>query len=182
MFFLISRSKSRSHRRRRSYSRSRSSSRSQSRSKRSKSRSSRPYKRSTRSASKVKLVTTLRDGDTSKAPPSTRRNRSRSGSGWSSDGYRKSSRAKKSWSQDFTPPPREKAGLEPERLMKSAREIQIHVQQKLKEQEEVKEKRMKELQGNGNDSEDGNKSVDSSSFRSPKRTARSATPDIALAQ
>lgn len=78
-------------------------------------------------------------------------------------------------------------GLEPEKLLRSAREIQIHVQKKLKEQEEAKEKRMLEL--NGNDSDHSNKSqnhkrsgsVDSSKFQSPKRIAKSMTPELALA-
>lgn len=133
-------------------------------------------------------MTTLRDGDTNKPPPSTRRNRSRSGSGWSSDGYRKSGKSRRTWSRDNTPA-KEKIGLEPEKLLRSAREIQIHVQQKLKEQEESKEKRMKELQGNANGNESDpsplyqkrSASVDSSKFRSPKRTAKSMTPELTLA-
>lgn len=133
-------------------------------------------------------MTTLRDGDTNKPPPSTRRNRSRSGSGWSSDGYRKSGKFRRTWSRDNTPA-KEKMGLEPEKLLKSAREIQIHVQQKLKEQEESKERRMKELQGESreNDSDHSplyqrrSTSVDSSKFRSPKRAAKSATPELAVA-
>lgn len=78
-------------------------------------------------------------------------------------------------------------GLEPEKLLRSAREIQIHVQKKLKEQEESKEKRMKELAFNGNDSERSNKSqkrsasAESSKFQSPKRTVKSVSPDLVLA-
>ena len=190
---LILLSRSRSHRRRRSYSRSSS----RSRSRRSKSRSkSRQRKRSSRSDSRdkrstrnsrsrsksKKLVTTLRDGDTTKPPPSTRRNRSRSGSGWSSDGYRKSGRSRRSWSKNRSP---EKPGLEPERLLRSAKEIQIHVQKKLKEQEEAKERKMKELEGNGSDTGElyqrRSTSVDSSKFQSPKKNLQSTTPDLALA-
>lgn len=190
-FPLSPNSRSRSRRRRRSYTRSRSRSRrsSRSRSKRSKSRQ-RSRKRDSRSASKAKLVTTLRDGDTKKPPPSTRRNRSRSGSGWSSDGYRKSGRSRKkkksSWSRDNSP---DKRGQTPEQPPRSAREIQLHVQKKLQEQEASKEKRFKELEGdaNGDDSERSNKaakrsaSVDSSKFKSPKRAVKSATPDLAVA-
>jgi len=80
-------------------------------------------------------------------------------------------------------------GLEPERLLKSAREIQKHVQQKLKEQEASKEKRMIELQGesNGNDIELSplyqrrSTSKDSSTLRSPKHTPKSLTPELTLA-
>jgi len=80
-------------------------------------------------------------------------------------------------------------GLEPEKLLKSAREIQRHVQQKLKEQEEAKEKKMKELQGEsiGNDSELSppyqrrSTSVDSSTFRSPKNAPEILTPELTLA-
>lgn len=74
-------------------------------------------------------------------------------------------------------------GLEPDKLLKSAREIQIHVQQKLKEQEEAKEKRMKELQDNSNGNSPSDlyqkksASVESSKFQSPKRSAISGTPD-----
>lgn len=183
-----SRSRSRSHRRRRSYSRSRSRSSSKQSRSRSRKSKSREHKRNSRSSSRTKLVTTLRDGDTNKPPPSTRRNRSRSGSGWSSDGYRKSGKSRRTWSRSNSPA-KEKPGLEPERLLRSAREIQIHVQQKLKEQEESKEKRMKELQGvsNGNDSnrsplyQKRSASVDSSKFRSPKRLAKSNTPELTTA-
>lgn len=183
---LSSNSRSRSRRRRRSYTRSRSRRSSRSRSKRSKSRQ-RSRKRDSRSASKTKLVTTLRDGDTKKPPPSTRRNRSRSGSGWSSDGYRKSGRSRKksSWSRDNSP---DKRGQTPEQPPRSAREIQLHVQKKLQEQEASKERRFKELEGeaNGDDSERSNQatkrsaSVDSSKFQSPKRAVKSATPDLAV--
>ncbi|CRK98148.1 CLUMA_CG011516, isoform A [Clunio marinus] len=153
-----SRSRSRSHRRRRSsYSRSRS--RSQSRSskssrsrtpKRSSSRKHKTKSRNSRSVSKTKLVTTLRDGDINKPPPSSRRNRSRSGSAWTSDGGRKSDKSRKSWSREASST-REKISIEPEKLLKNAREIQLHVQQKLKEQEESKEKKMLDLFGSENE-------------------------------
>ena len=131
-------------------------------------------------------MTTLRDGDTNKPPPSTRRNRSRSGSGWSSDDNKDSRRSRRSWSRGGSGP-KEKLGLEPERLLRSAREIQIHVQKKLKEQEAAKERKMRELGGddepNRSESEHSKKrsdSIDSSKFQSPKRTAKSNTPELTL--
>lgn len=132
-------------------------------------------------------MTTLRDGDISKAPPSTRQNRSRSkssGSGWSSsDGYRKSRKDRhRTWSRENSPR-REKLALEPEKLLRSAREIQLHVQQKLREQQESEEKRQKELEekemSNGAELyQRRSTSVDSSKFQSPKRTAKSLTPEL----
>lgn len=190
-------SRSRSHyRRRRSYSRSKSRSRSTSRrSRKSRSRtrtkSPLPYRKSSRSRTPKKLVTTLRDGDTRKTPPTTRRNRSKSGSanGWSS-GDEKNKR-RRSWSREKSPSNNKyKGAVTPEKLLRSAREIQIHVQQKLKEQEAEKEKRMKELNGEGEEdepeqpqqiNEERAASVDSSKFQSPKRTAKSQTPDLVAA-
>ncbi|KAL7038027.1 hypothetical protein ACKWTF_009434 [Chironomus riparius] len=144
-----SRSKSRTRtRRRRSYSRSRSrSSRSRSNHRRSRSHSSRSRSHSKsdrrqRSISKPKLVTTLRDGNTKKTPP-TRQNdsRSRSGSGWSSDNDNHKRKKRRTWSREASP---SKGGIETNKLMKSARDIQRHVQQKLKEQQEAEERKMKE--------------------------------------
>jgi hypothetical protein len=112
-------------------------------------------------------VTTLRDGNTKKTPPTTRRNRSKSPNGWSSD---EGNKRRRSWSKDT-------GAITPEKLLRSAREIQLHVQQKLKEQEAEKEKRMKELSGE-NEEEDGRASVDSSKFQSPKRVEKSSTPDL----
>lgn len=60
------------------------------------------------------------------------------------------------------------------------------MQQKLKEQEAAKEKKMRELEAdsNGHDSDGSRKrsplSVDSSMFRSPKRTLKSLTPELSL--
>lgn len=75
-------------------------------------------------------------------------------------------------------------GLNPEKLLRSAKEIQLHVQKKLKEQEEAKEMRMRELQMNGNESDRSktpkrSPSADSAQFRSPKRAARTMTPELA---
>jgi hypothetical protein len=132
LFFLNSSSRSRSPRRRRSKSRS----------SRSRSRSASRHRKSN---SKSKLVTTLRDGNTKKTPPMTKNNsrsRSRSGSGWSDDnGNHKRTKKRRTWSREASP---SKGAVEPNKLMKSAREIQRHVQQKLKEQHEAEEKKMKE--------------------------------------
>lgn len=65
--------------------------------------------------------------------------------------------------------------MDPEKLLRSAREIQIHVQRKLKEQEEAKEKKFNELNGGKRSA-----SVESSKFQSPKRTAKSSTPELTL--
>ena len=123
------------------------SSRSRSNHRRSRSHSSRSRSRSKsarrqRSISKPKLVTTLRDGNTKKTPP-TRQNdsRSRSGSGWSSDNDNHKRKKRRTWSRESSP---SKGGIETNKLMKSARDIQRHVQQKLKEQQEAEERKMKE--------------------------------------
>lgn len=118
-------------------------------------------------------MTTLRDGNTRKTPPTTRGNRSKSSEGWSSgDEGRK---RKRSWSKDA-------GAITPEKLLRSAREIQLHVQQKLKEQEAEKEKRMIELTTDANEEENGRTSVDSSKFQSPKRAVKSSTPDLLTAE
>lgn len=86
----------------------------------------------------------MRDGNTKKTPP-TRQNdsRSRSGSGWSSDDHDNHKRKKRrTWSREASPS-REIGGIETKNLLKSARDIQRHVQQKLKEQQEAEEKKMK---------------------------------------
>lgn len=90
-------------------------------------------------------MTTLRDGDTRKTPPTTRKSRSRSGSGWSSDdnGNHKRRKTRRTWSREASP---SKNALEPNKLLKSAREIQRHVQKKLKEQQELEEQKMKEME------------------------------------
>lgn len=93
------------------------------------------------------MVTTLRDGNTKKTPP-TRHNdsRSRSGSGWSSDDHDNHKRKKRrTWSRESSPS-REIGGIETNKLLKSARDIQRHVQQKLKEQQEAEEKKMKAME------------------------------------
>lgn len=72
--------------------------------------------------------------------------------------------------------------LEPEKLVKSAKEIQIHVQKKLQEQQEIQEKKRQqhdeEEQAGESNGHKRSSSVDSSKFRSPKRTTRSPTPDL----
>ena len=93
------------------------------------------------------MVTTLRDGNTKKTPPTRQNNsrsRSRSGSGWSSDDHDNHKRKKRrTWSRESSPSTN---AVEPKGLLKSAKEIQRHVQQKLKEQQEAEEKRMKEME------------------------------------
>ena len=197
------RSYSRSRSRRRSYSRSRS--RSRSRSSRSRSKTSNSHSRSRksrsrkRSSSKNRLVSTLRDADTKKAPPTQRhksnsksRSRSRhsSASGWSSPGYRKSGKSgksKRSWSKESDNNRSHGITLTPEKMLKSAREIQIHVQKKLQEQHDVQEKRKKQQEREENEQhEKGNglylkrsASVESDKFKSPNKTR--ATPEMNIA-
>jgi hypothetical protein len=89
----------------------------------------------------------LRDGNTRKTPPTTRKSRSRSnsGSGWSSDDNKRSRKSRRTWSRE-TSPSKDKFAIEPTKLLKSAKEIQRHVQQKLREQQEEEDKKMKEME------------------------------------
>ena len=72
-------------------------------------------------------------------------------------------------------------------MMKSAREIQIHVQKKLQEQHDVQEKRKKQQERDENEEhEKGNglylkrsASVESDKFKSPKRVQ--STPELNIA-
>ena len=72
--------------------------------------------------------------------------------------------------------------MEPEKLVKSAKEIQIHVQKKLQEQQVIQERKRKEQDEDEASENNGHakrpSSVDSPKFKSPKRTTKSQTPDI----
>lgn len=89
------------------YSSSRSRSRSNSRHRRSKSRSSRSKSRSSRHSSKPKLVSTLRDVNINKPPPTARKTRSKSESsgGWSSDNgnHKRNKKSRRDWSRSTSP-------------------------------------------------------------------------------
>jgi hypothetical protein len=119
---------------------------------------------------------------------SRRKSRSHSsGSEWStSSANRKRKDKRRTWSRETSPTKEEEnrglVVLEPEKLVRSAKEIQRHVQKKLEEAEE--ERRKKEEAGellNNSAHSNGKKrsaSVDSSKFQSPKRALKSTTPDL----
>lgn len=82
--------------------------------------------------------------------------------------------------------------LEPKKLVRTAKEIQRHVQKQLEEAEEKRRKKEEEENEaeaaeqdsvKNNSSSNGRKrsaSVDSSKFVSPKRSLKSATPDLMI--
>ncbi|XP_037924253.1 A-kinase anchor protein 17B isoform X3 [Hermetia illucens] len=192
-----SRSRSRSNHRYRSKSRrshSRGRGRSRSRSHHTRSRSHRSSKSRSRNRSHRRSRSRSRSKSKSKTTKlvSTRRSRTvSSSSGWSRSRSKSRSR---SWSRTDQRDKNEdskhedvsqrKIVLQPEKLVRSAKEIQRSVQQKLYEraqQEENAKKHRKESHSDrtkeASTSKRRSSSVDSSKFISPKRKAKSSTPE-----